>query len=380
MHILIAPNAFKNSLPAAEAARALEEGLQASDLDCTTLCFPVGDGGDGTASLIVQQHHGSTVRIPVHDPLNKKTVAAYALIDKENTAVIELSDASGIRLLKKEQLDPLRATTFGTGELILNALHRNVKKIILCIGGSATVDGGTGILRALGMRFLDRKNAELTNLPEDLFQLAAIDQTLLDQRIRNCELIILCDVDNRLLGKEGAAAIFGPQKGATAADVEKLEIGLGTLRDIGLKQTGKDMAAVKYGGAAGGVAASLAIFCNARLVSGIDYFLHINEFDRALNNTDLVITGEGSIDAQTLQGKGPYGVAVKAKEKKIPVIGVAGKIPSKVNAQLKKYFDFLLPINSPGYDMDTVLQHTRLSLVRAGKAIGNRLARNGFRL
>ena len=257
MHILIAPNAFKNSLDATAAAEAIRKGLQQSKLKCTCECFPVGDGGDGTAALLIQKCGGKIVPAEVHDPLGRKIRAGFGLIDNGKTAVIEMADASGLRLLRREEYDPLHANTFGTGELIQRTLDKGVNKIIIGIGGSATVDGGTGILRALGVRFLDANGKILPNLPADLAGLESIDLSGLDQRISHCALTVLCDVENPLLGEEGAAKIFGPQKGATEPVIKKLEAALTKLREIMFRQTGKDLAVIKQGGAAGGVAAGM---------------------------------------------------------------------------------------------------------------------------
>jgi len=373
MHILIAPNAFKNSLDAASAAEAIETGLLQSKLDCTCERFPVGDGGDGTAAILIKKLEGKVISVPAHDPLKRKINSQFGLIDEGKTAVIEMADASGIRLLQPEELDPLHANSYGTGELVRRALKEGVKKIILCVGGSATVDGGTGILSALGARFLNKATEDLKNLPEDLTQLSSIDLSGLDERIFHTELILLCDVENTLLGENGAARIFGPQKGATKDDVHKLEAALIKLRDIIFQETGKDMAALKYGGAAGGVAAGLSVLLNAELRQGIDHFLNITKFDEALDKADVVITGEGSIDEQTLQGKGPYGVAKRAKERNIRVVGLAGKIPSNENIELKKYFDLLLSISDEP-DLKIAMKYTKNNLIRTATTIGNLLA------
>jgi glycerate kinase len=374
MHILIAPNAFKNSLNAFAVAEAIGEGLQKSKLNCSFEYFPIGDGGDGTADLIIKKHNGTAINVEVNDALGRKINSQFGLIDNRKTAVIELADASGIRLLQTHELKPLHATTYGTGELIKHALDKGVNKIIMCIGGSATVDGGAGILQALGIHFLNNKNEILPGLPESLVNLAAIDSTGLDKRILNCELIILCDVENKLLGESGAAKIFGPQKGASTEEVQKLENALTKLRDITLLETGKDMATIKHGGATGGVAAALSVFCNATLVNGIYHFLTINSFDAALQKADIVITGEGSIDAQTLQGKGPYGVASRAKEKNIPVIGIAGKVPLTTDIELQKYFDILISINNEPTEIATAIKNTKENLVRTAKTTGDLLA------
>ena len=370
MNILIAPNAFKNSLDATAAAKAIGDGLKQSKLSCNIEYFPVGDGGDGTAELITQKQNGKTVNVEVHDALGRKIKSSYYMIDDAKTAVIELANASGIKLLKAGELNPLQATTFGTGELIKDALDKKVRKIILCIGGSATVDGGIGILQALGIKFLDDKNKAIEIIPKALLALSSIDTSEFDKRILSCELVIVCDVENTLLGDKGAAKVFGPQKGASEDDITKLEAALTAFNTITLKQTGIDMSAIKHGGAAGGVAAGLAAYCNAKPVNGIDYFLSVTRFDEALSKADIIITGEGTIDEQTLQGKGPYGVAVKAKEKNIPVIGVAGNIPLESNDALQQYFDVLLSINNEATDINTAMQHTEINLIRTGAIIG----------
>jgi glycerate 2-kinase len=373
MRILIAPNAFKNSLDATKVAEAISKGLQESKLSCSTVCFPVGDGGDGTASLLLQHLQGKMIEATVHDPFGRKINAFFGLTDSDRTAVIELADASGLRLLQPGEYDPLHATTYGTGELIMQALDKGVKKIIIGIGGSATVDAATGMMQALGAQFYDDKGNELHYLPASLINLSSIDLTGMDKRLNHTELIVLCDVENTLLGDNGAAKIFGPQKGASENDVQQLENALTKLRNIVFDETGKDMAAIKHGGASGGVAAGLHVFLNAKLVNGIDHFLDITGFDAALQNADLVITGEGSIDTQTLQGKAPFGVAKRAKEKSIPVIGFAGKVPLHHDEQLQQYFDILLPISHEVMNIQIAQQLTYDNLVRTAKLLGGLL-------
>ena len=378
MRILVAPNAFKNSLAAADVAEAIKAGLRDSKLRCTVDCFPVGDGGDGTAELILKHHNGSIVSATVHDPLMRKVSSSFGLMEEGKTAVIEMANASGLRLLQSNELDPLHTSSFGTGELIMEALSRGVNKIIICIGGSATVDGAVGLLQALGFRFLDKNGNELINTPVTLVDLEEIEFSGADERVKQCKTVVLCDVENVLLGNHGAAAVFGPQKGASPGDVEKLEASLAKLSNIIFRQTGKNIATIKSGGAAGGMAAGLAAFLNADLVSGIDYFLSLTKFDKALEGADLVITGEGSIDIQTLHGKGPFGVAKRAREKGIPVIGLAGKIPIGPVAPLERYFDVLLSINKEETELSYALTQTRQNLTRTSKNIGDLLAQRGF--
>jgi len=236
------------------------------------------------------------------------------------------------------------------------------------------VDGGCGILSALGIGFLDADGNVLKAVPESLFQLTSIDISGLDARIANCEIVVLCDVDNRLLGDKGAAAVFGPQKGASPENVKQLDAFLSKFSGITLQQTGKNIAGLKYGGAAGGVTAGMYGFLNAKPVNGIDYFLKLTGFDAALQKADVVITGEGSIDVQTLQGKGPFGVAYLAKQQNIPVIGIAGKVPIEEDTELRKYFDVLLAIGNGPADLATAMQFTEGNLVRMGVEIGNLLA------
>jgi glycerate 2-kinase len=336
MHILIAPNAFKNSLDAGKAAEAINNGLMQSKLKCTTQLFPVADGGDGTGSLLIEHLKAKRINTIVHDPLMRKIDSSFGMIDQ--TAIIEMADASGLRLLKPSEYDPLNATTYGTGELILKAIEAKATTIILCIGGSATVDGGVGMLKALG-------DLSSLNKPK--------------------KIVVLCDVENTLLGPEGSAAVFGPQKGASPSQVKQLEERLTRLRDITLKETGKDMAAIKHGGAAGGIAAALNVFLDAQLVNGIDYFLEITQFDKALDKADIVITGEGSLDRQTLRGKGPFGVAKKAKERSIKVIGLAGKISDE--EELNIWFDQLICINENNKNPEDALKNTYTNLQNIAK-------------
>ncbi|HTM90999.1 MAG TPA: glycerate kinase [Flavisolibacter sp.] len=374
MHILIAPNAFKNCLSATKVAEAIYEGLKQSSLSFTGECFPIGDGGDGTGELIIQKLKGKTVACEVSDPLGRKITSSFGLIDEGRTVVIEMADASGLRLLSANELNPLKASSYGTGKLMKAALDHGVKKIILCIGGSATVDGGCGILNALGAKFLNEAGNEIMPSPENLLGLASIDVTRLDERIYNCELIILSDVQNELLGQDGAATVFGPQKGASENDVVKLETMLENFASITLKQQGKDITNIPSGGAAGGVAAGLFGWLNAKLVNGINYFLDLTDFNSSLQKANLVITGEGSIDMQTLNGKGPFGVAERAKQKGMPVIGIAGKVPLEKNEGLQQYFEVLLSVGNEPSDLTSALKSSKRNIIRTSKEVGTLLA------
>jgi glycerate 2-kinase len=371
MHILIAPNAFKNSLSATAAAEAIRNGLQQSKLDCTTVLFPVGDGGDGTAPLLSTYLQGTPISCTVHDPLGRKIESSFSLADSGRRAIIELASASGLRLLSSNEYAPLHATTFGTGELMVQALDKEVREIILCIGGSATVDAGAGILRALGIRFLDSTGNELDGSPASFHSISSVDISQRDERIEYTPITILCDVQNPLLGDNGAAAVFGPQKGVRPEQIALLDKYLTRFSDLALGYTNRDISQIRYGGAAGGVSAGLYAYANANLVNGINHFLDLAHFDAQLDKADIVITGEGSLDEQTLQGKGPFGVAKRAKDRGIPVIGMAGRISN--TPAMRQYFDTLLSINDDDVPMDMALKNTHVNLERTAKNLGDRL-------
>jgi glycerate kinase len=421
MHLLIAPNAFKNSLSADEAAKAIRRGLDRSRLrdavwlppsdrpfaghPYSTECFPVGDGGDGTGDLLIERLGGHRVAAEARDPLGRRITTYWGLAEEGRTAVIEMANASGLRLLDRQELDPLKADSAGTGDLIRAALdqdrpgsaNKKLSRIIIGMGGSATVDGGTGILQSLGARFLNSDGQPLQDLPGSLTDLASIDRSGLDPRLATIELIVLCDVSNPLTGPRGAAAVFGPQKGASPRDVARLDAGLAQLARVidlsapprkdqsarpGEDQPGlarMDLATLPRGGTAGGAAAGLHGLLSARLTDGIDYFLDITGFDDALDRSDWVITGEGSIDEQTLQGKGPFGVARRAKMKGIPVIGLAGRLPAEIVPGLKEYFDLLLPISTEPLELAEALRLTAINLERTAEQVGNRLAEQPLR-
>lgn len=374
MHILIAPNAFKGSLSAAEAARCIAEGIRRSSLSCDLTLFPVADGGNDTLSLLVHKMNAELIQTSVHDPLNRPIEAYYGWIENEQKAVIGISEASGLHLLKKEEYDPLHANSYGSGELIKAALDNRAQKILIGVGGSATVDGGTGLLRALGVKFRDENGEEITDLPLGLLQLSSIDMTESDHRLNECKIIVLCDVKNKLLGNEGAAKVYGPQKGANEKEINLLEQCLEQLNDKTDKIVILNMNEWQYGGAAGGIAAGLAAYTKAELVNGIEYFLDITGFDQALDKADLVIAGEGSIDKQTLTGKGPFGVAIRAKAKGVPVIGVAGNISS--SKEMNEYFDQLISINPPGISLEDAMKNTANNLSDTAYRISLDLSRS----
>src|SRR6185437_11766883 len=374
MHILIAPNAFKGSLTSGQAAQCIAAGLRKSKLSCTLNLIPIADGGDGTAHLVSKKLSAKTKYAVVHNPLGKKITASYGWDKKNNTAIIEMSDASGIRLLKKGELNPLKSNTRGTGQLIKYALDKGAKKIIIGLGGSATVDGASGLLNELGVKFLDKSGKRLTELPKGLLALNKIDVRAMDSRIEDCEIILLCDVTNKLLGKNGAAFVFGPQKGANPKEVALLEKCLYQFNKIVKKDLKVDMDSFMHGGTAGGAAAGLAAFTNAKLSSGISYYLDLISFENELNNAALTITAEGALDSQTLEGKGPFGVAKKARDKKVPVIMLTGQVPQEIGKNLHEYFNVIFPIGHAPSSVEDAIKSTAIDLERTAYELGNLLA------
>ena len=332
MKIIIAPDSFKESVSASRCAQAIKAGFVSIFPQAECVCLPIADGGEGTVEAMVEATDGKMVMLPVMGPMGDFVGAFYGLSGDGQTAFIEMAAASGLMLVPAGERNPLRATSYGTGELIRHALDAGVRHIILGIGGSATVDGGMGMAQALGARFLDERGESVGLGGGALQRLVKIDLSDLDPRLHDCRIEVACDVDNPLLGERGAAAVFGPQKGACIEMVAVLERGLQNYARVMLAATGQDVAPMVGGGAAGGMGAAARVFLNATLKSGIDIVLEAVHLEEALRDADLVITGEGRMDSQTVGGKAPIGVARIAKKYAIPVIGIAGVLGDGVEA------------------------------------------------
>ena len=332
MKIIIAPDSFKESVSASRCAQAIKAGFVSIFPQAECVCLPIADGGEGTVEAMVEATDGKMVMLPVMGPMGDFVGAFYGLSGDGQTAFIEMAAASGLMLVPAGERNPLRATSYGTGELIRHALDAGVRHIILGIGGSATVDGGMGMAQALGARFLDERGESVGLGGGALQRLVKIDLSDLDPRLHDCRIEVACDVDNPLLGERGAAAVFGPQKGACIEMVAVLERGVQNYARVMLAATGQDVAAMVGGGAAGGMGAAARVFLNATLKSGIDIVLEAVHLEEALRDADLVITGEGRMDSQTVGGKAPVGVARIAKKYDIPVIGIAGVLGDGVEA------------------------------------------------
>jgi len=328
--ILIAPNAFKNSLSAIEAGKIIKLTLDSLHLDIQSEIAPIADGGDGTMDIFKFYFPKSKfIECNVHDPLMRAIKSSWLLLDKE-TAVIELAKASGLTLLKEEELNPMWANTFGTGELILSALNEDCKKIIITLGGSATVDAGTGILRALGVRFYDDKKQKVKAGGGFLGSIQEISFDSLDKRLKNINLNVLCDVKNPLLGNKGFK-VFSAQKGAKEGEIIILENGMEHYVDIVRKITGLEFENKPMAGAAGGITYSLKVLLNAELFLGFNYISNLTNLEEKIIKSDLIITGEGSLDAQTLSGKGVFELSNIASKHKKKVIALCGMYDSNIN-------------------------------------------------
>jgi glycerate kinase len=324
MRVVIAPDKFKGSLTAAEAAKIIEAGLRRARPDVETVLLPVADGGDGTLAAILAGG-AERVEVQVSGPTGEPVNATFALTGDDG-AMVEMAEASGLRQLPGGRAAPRDATTYGTGELILAALDRGMRRLLLGIGGSATTDGGTGMAAALGVRFLDALGKDLPPGGAALMRLARIDVSELDPRIAKTSVTVACDVDNPLTGPHGAAAVYGPQKGAAGDDVLLLDSALRRYARVLREDLGLDVAEVPGAGAAGGLGAGAIAFLGATLRPGIELVLETVGFDAAVAGADLVITGEGSLDAQSLRGKAPHGVAKAATAHGVPVIALAGQV------------------------------------------------------
>ncbi|WP_071227016.1 glycerate kinase [Vibrio cholerae] len=324
MKVVIAPDSFKESLTAKQVCDAIQAGLARVWHDAKFVAIPVADGGEGTVQSLVDATQGRLVEVKVMGPQGKRVEAFYGILGDNQTAVIEMAAASGLHHVPVAQRDPKLTTSFGTGELIRHALDQGVTKLIIGLGGSATNDGGVGMLAALGARFTNADGDPIQLTGGGLRELTHIKLQDFDPRLQHCDSLVACDVNNPLGGDKGASAVFGPQKGATPEDVQLLD---GALRQFGLlteKVTGKMVLESAGAGAAGGMGAALLAYTQARLRPGIEIVLETVQLAYQVSDADLVITGEGRIDSQTVHGKTPMGVAKVAKRFDVPVLALCG--------------------------------------------------------
>jgi len=370
--IVIAPQGFKGNLTALQVSQAIDNGIRRVVPSVITAIVPMADGGEGTMQALVDAIGGEMIPVEVTDPLGGRVIAHFGLLSDKVTGVIEMAAASGLNLVPPQKRNPLLTTTYGTGELILAALERGCRKLIVGIGGSATNDGGAGMAQALGAKLLDTKGVPLAFGGAALADLEHIDVTTIDPRLADCDIILACDVTNPLCGPQGASAVYGPQKGATKEMVVKLDAALAHYAEVIERDLGIDVRDVPGAGAAGGLGAGLIAFLKARVLPGVDVVIQATGLIEHLKEATLVFTGEGRLDSQTACGKVPVGVARKAKAFGLPVIAIAGEIANGYQAVYQQGIDAVFSIAPGPISLNQ-------SMVRAEKLIAD-IAERAIRL
>ncbi|MEI6223980.1 MAG: glycerate kinase [Deltaproteobacteria bacterium] len=366
--VLVAPDSFKGSLSAVEAASAMERGVLAAWPDARVEKIPIADGGEGTVEAMVMATGGHFESRTVRGPLGDPVTARWGVLGDGRTAVLEMAAASGLTLVPHGRRDPRIASTFGTGELVLAAMDAGYRRIVVGIGGSATNDGGTGMARALGIRFLDDAGRPLPEGGAALAGLASVDLGNADARLPGVEILVACDVDNPLTGPRGASAIYGPQKGATPAMVQELDLALSRLAHVATRATGRDVSGLAGAGAAGGLGAGLLFFTPARLQPGVDLVLDAARFDERVRGASLVLTGEGRTDHQTAMGKAPVGVARAARRHGVPVWLVSGSLGPGAEAVHPHGIERIHAAAPPGMPVEEAMARASELLESAVKA------------
>lgn len=331
MKIIIASDSYKGSCSTLEVADAVEKGIRRVYQDAKIVKIPVADGGEGTVDALVLGMNGKYEQVEVLDPLGRTIYAKYGILN-DSIAVIEMAAASGLPLVSEEERNPMLTTTYGTGQLIQAAMEKGCRKILVGIGGSATNDGGVGMAQALGVSFKDKEEKEIGYGGGELDKIKKIDLTNINSLLKETEIIVMSDVTNPLCGGNGASYVYGPQKGADLEMIENLDNNLRHYAQVVKSNLGKDIINIPGAGAAGGLGAGLIAFCNARLCSGIEKVLDITQIDSHLQDANLVITGEGQIDSQSIYGKVPVGVAKRAQKYNVPVIAIVGSIGEGASA------------------------------------------------
>ena len=352
-----------------EAARAMAQGIENADHDAEVRCLPMADGGEGTARALVDATGGSMHAVPVHDPLGRPVEGHFGLLADGTTAVVETAEASGLALLEAKERNPLIASSYGTGELMLAAVRSGAKRIIVGLGGSATNDAGAGLLQALGVRLLDKNGNDLAHGGAALANLTTIDISTMDPALKNVAITAACDVTNPLTGPTGASAVFGPQKGASKDDVATLDAALAHFAQVIDSQLGVAVNDVPGAGAAGGIGAALKGFLNAEFRPGIAIVIEQSGLDAAAQWADVVFTGEGSIDFQTKFGKTPAGVAETTKRHGKPVIAVAGHIGTGIDELHEVGIDAVFGIAPGAVSLSELLADAAANVTRTTEQI-----------
>ncbi len=371
-NILIAPDKFKFTLSAKDVVSAVYNGLL-SYKNINIYKLPLADGGEGTSDILSDYFSAKRINISVNNPLFKKIDTYYYFSEENKTAIIDLASASGLHLLKKEQQNPMQTSSYGTGEMILDAMKIGAKKIILGLGGSATNDLGIGAANALGYKFLDNKGEGLPPIGANLINISAINDANVNPLLKDVQITVLYDVDNVLFGKNGAAYIYAEQKGASKEEIEILDAGLKHISKLVKAKFKKDLAIINGGGAAGGFGTGALSFFNAELKSGSRTIFEITELDSYLRNCDLIITGEGKFDKQSLNGKVVGELIKKAEEYKIPIVVMCGQAEIDADFVKSKYLHSIITLFDEVIDMDTAKQKSYDLIVQKVK---NEIARD----
>lgn len=366
---VVAPDSFKESMTAKEVCDAMEKGIKEADSAAEVIKVPMADGGEGTVDSLVDATHGQRVIVEVTGPLGNKISAYYGILGNGITAVIEMAKASGLEIVEKKKRNPMITTTFGTGELIRDALDHNVKEIIIGLGGSSTNDGGSGMAQALGAKLLDQNNHQIPFGGGNLDKLDKIDISNLDSRLQDVKIILASDVTNPLIGKEGASRVFGLQKGATPEMVEKLENNLQHYAKIVKRDLNKDVASVSGAGAAGGLGAGLMAFTTCEMRQGVDLAIEVTKLKDKIRDTDYVFTGEGGTDFQTKFGKTPYGVAKLGKKYHKPVISLTGYLGEGIDSLYSEGFTAIFGIIPGACDLSAALKNGPSNVARTTENI-----------
>ena len=366
---VVAPDSFKESITAKEVCDAMEKGIKKADSAAEVIKVPMADGGEGTVDSLVDATNGQRVIVEVTGPLGNKISAYYGILGNGTTAVIEMAKASGLEIVEKKKRNPMITTTFGTGELIRDALDHNVKEIIIGLGGSSTNDGGSGMAQALGAKLLDQNNNQISFGGGNLDKLDKIDISDLDSRLQDVKIILASDVTNPLIGKDGASRVFGPQKGATPEMVEKLENNLQHYAKIIKRDLNKDVASVSGAGAAGGLGAGLMAFTTCKMRQGVDIAIEVTKLEEKVKSADYVFTGEGGTDFQTKFGKTPYGVAKLGKKYHKPVISLAGYLGEGIDSLYSEGFTAIFGIIPGACDLSTALKNGPSNVARTTENI-----------
>lgn len=372
MRVVVCPDSFKGSLSAIQVATIIAKAFHEVDQTITVDCVPIADGGEGTIDAFYASIGGQLKEVTVNNPMHELIKAQY-LVLPDNTCVIEMAQSTGLHLVKEALRNPLVATSYGMGEMIRHALDDGYRNFVVGIGGSATNDGGYGLLRAMGLRFYDEKGEELAEDVLALKKLAHIDATHFDPRVCESTWNIACDVDNPLLGKNGATAVFGPQKGVTKEMQEQLESALAQLAKGITEQVGTAIHEIAGAGAAGGVGMALLAYFPATLKSGIEVVSMITGLKEKIAQADYVITGEGHSDHQTLNGKAPYGIAKLAKQQGIPVVLLSGKVAKESMQELQPYFEMILSVADEQMSTSFAMDHAVDLLFTRAKELAQQL-------